>query len=197
MVDDWDNDKNSKKKENEAIETSILAPFSFEYLEKQLSNKNFGVLTTVSSKGKPHSVGVVYSIAPLDQPFALYIITRPSLKKARNLCDNPNVSFVVPFPQLLFSFIPPACIQFQGKAQIMPIDDPIATKAFEKSIVLKRSKIHSTSLGKSIFVRVVPTSKIFCFGLGARIWDFLIPSKSKNIGNFYVVVPRSRYQVRN
>ena len=71
MVDDWDNHKNSKKKENGDIETSNPAPFSFEYLENQLCNKNFGVLTTVSSQGKPHSVGVVYSVAPLDQPFAL------------------------------------------------------------------------------------------------------------------------------
>ena len=193
-------DKNSRdltKKEHGIIETSLRAPFPFDYVEKQLRKKNFGILTTVTPEGRPHSVGVVYAMAPPGlQFFCLYLITRPVLKKGRNIRDNPNVSFVVPFPHYVFRSIPPRCIQFQGKAELLSIDDPIVVKAFQSSIVLKRSMEHSLRLGESIFIRIVPDKKIFCFGIGANLLKFLIPSQNKNLGNFYVIVPENRRMVK-
>ena len=186
-------------KEEGIIETSLPAPFTFEYVEKQLRKKNFGILTTVTSEGRPHSVGVVYATPPPSQQrfFCLYLITRPVLKKARNIRGNPNVSFIVPFPHYLFTSIPPRCIQFQGKAELLPInDDPVIIKAFQRSIVLKRSMEHSLRLGESIFIRIVPDKKIFCFGIGANLLKFLIPSQNKNLGNFYVTVPENRRMVK-
>jgi hypothetical protein len=182
-------DKNSEKTNRV---TSTLAPFPFEFVEKQLQKKNFGIFTTVSSEGKPHSVGVVYSMSPIGQPFALYLITRSVLKKAKNLQNNSNVSFVVPFPRILFRNIPPACIQFQGKAETISADDPIAMKAFQSSMVLRRSMLHSKTLGQCIFVKIVPDAKIFCFGIGVSIWDFLIRSRSMNLKSLYVRVPPNR-----
>jgi Pyridoxamine 5'-phosphate oxidase len=186
----------TKRKEEGIIETSLKAPFPFDYIERQLRKKTFGILTTVTPQGRPHSVGVVYAVAPPGQPFCLYLITRPVLKKARNIRDNPNVSFAVPFPHYLFRSIPPRCIQFQGKAELLPIDDPIVIKAFQSSIVLKRSMEHSLRLGESVFIRIVPDKKIFCFGIGANILQFLIPSQNKNLGNFYVIVPENRRMVK-
>jgi hypothetical protein len=186
----------TKRKEEGIIETSLQAPFPFDYIEKQLRKKTFGILTTVTPQGRPHSVGVVYAVAPPGQPFCLYLITRPVLKKARNIRDNPNFSFVVPFPHYLFRSIPPRCIQFQGKAELLPIDDPIVIKAFQSSIVLKRSMEHSLRLGESVFIRIVPDKKIFCFAIGANILQFLIPSQNKNLGNFYVIVPENRRMVK-
>ncbi|HEX6282976.1 MAG TPA: pyridoxamine 5'-phosphate oxidase family protein [Nitrososphaera sp.] len=184
------------KKEHGIIETSLPAPFPFDYVEKQLRKKNFGILTTVTPEGRPHSVGVVYAMAPPGQQFCLYLITRPVLKKARNIRDNPNISFVVPFPHYLFRSIPPSCIQFQGNAELLPIADPAVVKAFQSSIVLKRSMEHSLTLGESIFIRIVPDKKIFCFGIGANLLRFLIPSQNKNLGNFYVIVPDNRRMVK-
>ncbi|SRR5215204_1464314 len=183
-------------KEKGIIETSLPAPFTFDYVEKQLRKKNFGILATVTPEGRPHSVGAVYAMAPPDQQFCLYLITRPMLKKARNIRDNPNVSFVVPFPHYLFRSIPPRCIQFQGKAELLPIDDPIVVKAFQSSIVLKRSMEHSLRLGESIFIRIVPDKKIFCFGVGASLLQFLIPSQNKNLGNSHVIIPENRRMVK-
>jgi hypothetical protein len=112
------------------MERSKEAPFTFAYVEKLLRTKNFGVLTTITPGGKPHSVGVVYAISPPGELFCIYLITRPVLKKARNITNNPNVSFVVPFPHYVFKIVPPACIQFQGKAEFIPIDNPAAVKVF-------------------------------------------------------------------
>ena len=200
MVEDQTEHTNSKdltKKEDDVVERSVLSPFSFGYVEKELRKKNFGILTTITPQGRPHSAGVVYGLAPVNQPFALYLVSRPVLKKVRNLKNNPNVSFVVPFPRLLFRMIPPACIQFQGKAEIISFSNQIALKAFRGSIVLRRCIQHSIGLGESIFIKVVPDNKIFCFGVGADIWDFLLPSKRENIRNLYVTVPQDRFQSKS
>jgi nitroimidazol reductase NimA-like FMN-containing flavoprotein (pyridoxamine 5'-phosphate oxidase superfamily) len=93
------------------VESSGEAPFTFAYVEKLLRTKNFGVLTTITPVGKPHSV-VVYVVSPPGEPFCIYLITRLALKKARNIRNNPNISFVVPFPHYVFRIVPPACIQF-------------------------------------------------------------------------------------
>ncbi len=175
------------------MEVSKDAPFTFVYVERLLRKKNFGVLTTITPEGRPHSVGVVYAVSPPNQPFLIYLITRLALKKARNIHNNPNVSFVVPFPHYVFGTVPPSCIQFQGKAGLISIYNQIATEAFQRSIVLRRSMIHSISLGgESTFIRIVPDNKIFSFGIGANIWQFLLRSKNKNLGNYHVVVPEYR-----
>jgi hypothetical protein len=106
--------------------------------------------------------------------------------------NNLNVSFVVPFPHYLFRSVPPLCIQFQGTAELLSIDDPIVVKAFQSSIVLKRSMEHSLRIGESIFIRIVPDKKIFCFRSGASLLKFLIAAKNKNLGNFFVIVPENR-----
>lgn len=180
------------------IEKSMEAHFSFEYIENRLRKRHFGILSTISLQNRPHSVGVVYAVSPFTDndhhnlPFCLYLITRPVLKKARNIRNNPYVSFVVPFPHYLFRMLPPACIQFQGKAEFIPINDPIATKAFQSSIVLRRSMIHSLSLGESTFIKIIPDSKIFTFGINANVWQYLMQSKNKTLGNYYVVVPQRK-----
>ena len=175
------------------MEASQNAPFTFAYVEKLLSKKNFGILSTITPEGKSHSIGVVYSISPPSQPFSIYLITRLVLKKARNIHSNPNVSFVVPFPHYVFRTVPPSCIQFQGKAELISIDNPIATKAFQRSIVLRRSMMHSISLGgESTFIKIIPDNKILSFGIGANIWQFLLRSKNENLGNYHVIVPERR-----
>src|SRR6266705_2399374 len=92
------------------VESNEEAPFTFAYVEKLLRRRNFGVLTTITPEGRPHSLGVVYAVSSPDQPFSIYLITRSALKKARNIHNNPNVSFVVPFPHYVFRIVPPACI---------------------------------------------------------------------------------------
>lgn len=174
------------------LEKSQPAPFTFDYIERQLRGKTFGILSTVSKDGRPHSVGVVYGVSAPDQPFCLYLITRPVLKKARNISHNPNISFVVPFPHYILRLLPPACIEFQGRAEIISIDDPAAVKAFQSSIVLRRSIEYSLRLGESVFIRIVPDQRIFSFGIGAGVLKFLMASQNKNLGNYFVVIPESR-----
>ena len=193
VTDNIDSSQNhSSVVKGKSVETNEEAPFTFEYVENLLRKKNFGVLTTITPEAKPHSIGVVYSVSPSHQPFCIYLITRSALKKARNIRNNPNISFVVPFPHYLFRRMPSACIRFQGKAALIPIDDAIAMNAFQSSSVLRSSMMHSIDMGESTFIRIVPDNKIFSFGISASIWQYLIRSQNKTLGNFHVVVPQSR-----
>ncbi len=167
-----------------------LAPDSFSYLEEQLRKKNFGILSTITPQGKPHSVGVVYGIPPPEFPFCLYLITRPTLKKAKNIYKNPNVSFVVPFPHHFLSLIPPSCVQFQGTAEIFPSGDPLALRIYNSNLVLKRSLEHTRILGEPIFIRIEPHEKIFCWGIGASVWQIF----RHKVDNNLVLVPPDRHK---
>lgn len=174
------------------VEKGVTAPFKFEFLERKLRTKTYGILGTIGPKGRPHSVGVVYGLSALGEHFCLYLITRPVLRKARNIQNDPNVSFVVPFPHYMFRMLPPASIQFQGRAELISIDDSSAKDAFRRSIVLKRSLEHSLSLGESTFIRIVPDDKIYSFGINASIWQYLMRSQHMSLGNYYITVPESR-----
>jgi len=167
---------------------AVMAPFPFAYVERQLRRKNTGILSTVAPEGRAHSVGVVYGVSPPELPFSLYLITRPTLKKARNIRSNPNVSFVVPFPHHFFRFVPASCVQFQGRAQLLPSDDSVANKVFQSSLVLRQSLKHTKNLGEPVFIRIVSDERIFTWGIGASVWQ-IIRHAAKNC---YVIIPQNR-----
>jgi len=73
------------------MERSVEAHFTFTFAENQLRKKNFGILGTITPEGRPHSVGVVYAVGAQDRSFCLSLITRPVLKKVRNIRNNPDV----------------------------------------------------------------------------------------------------------
>ncbi len=125
---------------------------------------------------------------PPELLFSLYLITRPILKKAKNIRENPNVSFVVPFPHYFFHLIPPSCIQFQGKAEILPSNDPLALKIFQSNRVLKSSLEHTRILGEPIFFRIIPHEKIFCWGINASLWQII----KHKVDNNYLIIPPDR-----
>jgi uncharacterized protein YhbP (UPF0306 family) len=179
------------------IQTNKLAPFTFSYLEKQLRRKSFGVVSTIAPQAKPHAVGVIYAVAPANQPFSVYLISSPTSKKVRNIRKNPNVAFAVPFPHYLVRSIPPACIQFQGKAELISSDKSDVTKIFQSSFVLRRSLRHGVEMGELVFIRLVPDDKIFCWGISVRFWQFVLSSQNKNLENLYVVVPQNRRDTEN
>ncbi len=168
---------------NRSRNRAVKAPFSFAYVDKQMRRRRFGILSTVTPEGRAHSAGVAYGVSPPALPFCLYLVSRPGLKKARNIKANPNISFAVPLPHYFLRMIPPACIEFQGTAEILPINDSVARQVFNSSIVLRRSLEYDLKIGESIFIKIVPATKIFSWSLGASIWQLL-----RNPPNTYYVV---------
>ena len=101
----------------------MMKELSFDFVEKEVRKKSFGVLTTIDSKGRPHSTGIIYAVGPQEKPFALYSISGSQYAKVRNIKRNPNVSLVVTFPHYWVRFAPASYVMFRGMAEILPDDD--------------------------------------------------------------------------
>ena len=103
-------------------------------------------------------------------------MTRTHLKKARNIAANPNVSFVVPLTRRLIEFIPPPCVQFQGKATIVEYGDRIGIETFKsffvgRQILRKYEDLSRQGETRTCFLRIIPDPVVFTYMLGYSIWE--------------------------
>ena len=89
---------------------------SFDDVERALRRHTFGTLSTLTEQGTPHATGVVYAVSAPDEPLILYVTTRTSTRKVRNIRSHPEVAFVIPVPRRFVPAFPPRAIQFQGTA---------------------------------------------------------------------------------
>ncbi|MDF1539519.1 MAG: pyridoxamine 5'-phosphate oxidase family protein [Candidatus Thorarchaeota archaeon] len=137
----------------------------FEYIEKQLRKKSFGVISTIDSKGRPHSTGVIYTIAPKPNPFHFYIVTGVEYRKAKYIEANPNVAFMVTFPHYWLRFVPANVVHFQGKADILPFEDSIGRESFMQNRI-SRMNLNTETDDEIIFIRIKPSKKLNVYGLG-------------------------------
>lgn len=142
------------------------ASLSFEEVEREIRWRNFGVLSTLLPDGRPHSVSVLYAVTPSGMPFALYVLTDRRSRKARNVNANPSVSFAIPLPRRLLPFVPPNSIQFQGTAEIMPLQDETAREAYTRSFVLRKVLSLEEAQRRGVFVRIRPEPVVFTYGVG-------------------------------
>ncbi len=152
------------------LRAKVNPVLTFEMVENAIRRKNYGVLSTISGNGRPHSVGVLYGVSARTRPFALYMVTDQRSKKARDIMRNSSISFVIPIPRRP-SFLPPNSVQFQRTAEILPLSDEGAREAFNASIILRR--VLRMQLGQkgdvSTFVRVRPDPVVFTYGVGMSI----------------------------
>src|SRR5262245_58020010 len=59
----------------EVLEAKVNPDLTFEKVENEMRRQNYGVLSTISGDGRPHSAGVMYAVSARSRPFALYIVT--------------------------------------------------------------------------------------------------------------------------
>jgi hypothetical protein len=154
-----------------------MIKLTFEHIERELRRHNFGILSTVSPRGRSQSAGILYGVSTRDTPLNLYVITQSKTAKVRNILKNSNVSFVVPVARRLFSFVPPSCIYFQGTGRILEIDNQNALEAFRSSYILREnvklaSHIKENELGRVCFIRITSDPVILTYGLGISIMEF-------------------------
>ncbi|MHA1992223.1 MAG: pyridoxamine 5'-phosphate oxidase family protein [Candidatus Hodarchaeales archaeon] len=166
--------------------------FDFNFIEKNIRKKTFGIIGTVTKKGRSHSTGVLYSVAKKEDPFRLYCVSDNNYKKARNIKNNSNVSFVIPFPHFYIRFVPSSCIQFMGVARLLPFrdNDKIRSTFQEKRILKLIEKVPLEKLDDRIFIEIIPDRSIYCHGLGFGLLEM---RKKHTRTHFTVEIPQNRY----
>lgn len=150
-----------------------MARFTFDFVEKQVRKKTFGVLTTIDPKGRPHSTGVIYAVGSPEKPFALYCIVGTKYAKARNIRRNPNVSLVVIFPHYWIRFAPASYAMFRGTAELFPGDYADGRWAMSQTRIGRMNlQTDADELGiEYAYVKITPEPTVFCFGLGYGIME--------------------------
>jgi uncharacterized protein YhbP (UPF0306 family) len=150
---------------------------SFEAVEKALRQRTFGTLSTLTEQGTPHATGVIYAVSAKDDPLALYVTTRTTTRKVRNIKAHPDVAFVVPVPRPLLPVFPPRAVQFMGTATVVSAEDDGAVRAFSSSWFLRRiletEQRIVTEGGDLCFIRITPVRMLFTYGMGMSVLDNL------------------------
>ena len=162
----------------------------FKFIEKYIRKHTFGILSTADKQGKPHSVGMIYAVSPIDSNFCLYCITDKGYKKAKNIKENPNIAFVIPIPHHILRFVPSNAIQFQGTAEIIPINDEVAIKAFSTKRLLRSNLAQLENPDLSLcFIKIIPHQKIHCYGIGISLMKI---RKDHSLGSYTVELPSTK-----
>lgn len=123
----------------------VKRDLTFDFVEREIRKKTFGIISTIDQNGHSHSTGIVYGIAPSNSKFALYVLTDRNYKKVKNIEVNNSVSFVIPFPHHILRFIPASCVQFQSIAQIVPFNDKEAQESFRNGSKILKMNLKQVS----------------------------------------------------
>lgn len=146
---------------------------SFAGVEEALRQRAFATLSTLSEQGTPHATGVVYAVSARDESLILYVTTRTTTRKVRNIRAHPAVAVVVPVPRRFIPAFPPRAIQFQGTATVVPADDDDAIRAFSSSWFLRRILTAERRIvvegGDLCFIRIRPERMLFTYGMGMSV----------------------------
>ncbi len=162
-------------------------PFTF--VEQKLRGKSFGVLSTISPRGRLQTTGILYGLSPPGAALRLYLITDGSYLKARNIAQNPEVSFLVPYPHHLLSFVPASCISFRGTAEILPVDDPEGRAAFDTTRILRTNLSQADATQGTVFIRIQPGTRMHCYGIGISLMTL---ARDPTAAGYSVDVPADR-----
>ncbi len=168
---------------------------TLEQVEKKVREKNFGILSTISPSGWVQSSAVQYAVSQRESIFALYVLSDGTYVKVKNIQQNPKISFLIPFPHHILRFIPAPTVSFQGTAEVVPFDDPVARAVYtgraQKRMVrfTESSKYRETA----VFLRLTPIRKLTCFGLGIKLTEMM---KDPLNARYTVLIPSERLQNR-
>ncbi len=164
----------SKGKDIFKVGINLARQLTYEYVIKQLRRKSFGILSTVSPRDWSQSTGIIYGVSSSKHELSIWIITSKDAIKTKNIQQNPHVSFVVPFPRRFLSFVPPGVIHFQGKAEILPIDNQQGYNVFQQNRILRMNYRLSENVESiPVFIRIKPHKKVNCYMIGVGILEIL------------------------
>ena len=144
-------------------------------VERALRHQTFGTLSTLGESTVARMrLAWFYAVSPKGEPLILYVTTRTTTRKVRNVRAHPDVAFVVPVPRRLIPGFPPRAVQFQGTATVVPGDHRRALRAFASSWFLRRILVAEqrivTQGGDLCFVCIRPDPMVFTYGIGMSLW---------------------------
>lgn len=136
-------------------------------VRRALRRRSYAVLATVSPAGRPHAAGVLYTMVGDD----LWLSTETTGRKGRNLAADPHVGVTVPVRRLPVG--PPATVHFQGRADVLAVDDPEVLRLVGTGDLKAITSHGELELADGCFVRITPGATVHTYALGMSLWSVL------------------------
>jgi hypothetical protein len=143
------------------------SPAVLDAARRVLARQSFCTLATVSHRNRPHVVGVIYVLVD----GRLYVHTLDGSRKVRNIRDNPHVGVCIPVRK--FPMAPPFCVQFQGTAEVVPLDDPDVAALLAAGRLKKITAHGALAVPGACFIRVTPARVLSTYGVGVPLLTLL------------------------
>ena len=162
---------------------------SFEYVEKKVRKRKFGVLSVVDSKGRPHSTGIIYGASNPESDLAFYIVTQKNAAKVRHLKKNPNVTLTVTFPHHYLRFVPDSYVMFRGTADFVTLDEDVQWAFSQGKLLRANLQVDSEVMRDAVVIRIRPRKTVYVYGLGISMNQL---RKDPTAARYKVRIPADR-----
>ncbi|KWX22522.1 pyridoxamine 5'-phosphate oxidase [Mycolicibacterium wolinskyi] len=145
----------------------------FHQVEGAIRSQRCGTLATLDREGRPHATEVVYALSPRSTPLMLYVTTRTTTAKAKNIRRDAEVAFVIPVPHRTIALFPPGAVQFQATAELVGTNDTAALAAFQATWFLRRilraEQRILAGTDEMCFIAIRPHDTLFSYGIGMSV----------------------------
>ncbi|MFW9789321.1 MAG: pyridoxamine 5'-phosphate oxidase family protein [Candidatus Thorarchaeota archaeon] len=159
----------------------------FDLVEREVRKKSFAVISTVDSKNRPHSTGIVFAMSPPEEELVFYVLTQAKSAKVRNIKENPNVTLVVTFPHHYLRFIPDGTVMIRGTADLVGLEDKGAQAAFAQKG--RNLDSNAEALMGTVVIRIQPSKTIYAYGVGVGLNQM---RKDPTSARYKVIIPPER-----
>lgn len=134
---------------------------------KAIQKRSFATLSTTSPAERPHVAGVLYEAVDI----TLYVNTRRTSRKARNVTANPQVAVAIPIRRLPVG--PPSTVHFQGNAEVLDVDDPEIRALIDAGHLKSITNHGELDIPDSCFLRISLRSRLITYGLGMSLLSLI------------------------
>lgn len=129
-------------------------------IRRAIARRSFCTLATTSPTGAPHVAAVIY--AAIDD--VLFVSTRRTSRKARNIAGNPRVFVCIPVRRLPVG--PPSSVQFAATAELLRCDEPELRRLVDAGRLKAIVSHGELELADGCFLRITPERRLHTYGLG-------------------------------
>lgn len=134
---------------------------------KAIARRTFCTLATAGASGRPHAAGVLYVLVD----GAMYVSTRCSSRKARNVAENPDVFVCIPVRRLPVG--PPSSVQFAAQAEVLAVDAPDIVELADAGRLGPITAHGELTLPGGCFLRITPRRTVHTYGLGLPLHQLI------------------------
>jgi general stress protein 26 len=136
-------------------------------IRRAVARHSFCVLATSSARNRPHAAGLLYAAVDL----TLYVLVSEDSVKVRNVRANPEVAVTIPVRK--YPMGPPMAVQFQGRAEVVPVDDPQIRELLAAGRLKRVTGLGALAKPGVCFLRISPGRRVLSYGLGVPLRTLL------------------------